>query len=86
MVDPGHGTAQQLFQQLSPHQVDAVFISHGHADHCADLNALLSRAPPSRDRAAAAADICTRSQHRRSVGLGWPDARRRLRTARVPSR
>ena len=31
----------RLFEFLAPDQVDAVFISHGHPDHCADLNPLL---------------------------------------------
>jgi ribonuclease BN (tRNA processing enzyme) len=31
----------RLLQQVTAVEVDAVFISHGHPDHCADLNPLL---------------------------------------------
>jgi ribonuclease BN (tRNA processing enzyme) len=37
LVDPGYAVAPLL----DPALVDAVFVSHGHPDHCADLNPLL---------------------------------------------
>lgn len=41
LIDPGYAVVPRLFRLVEPHQVDAVFISHGHPDHCADLNPLL---------------------------------------------
>jgi len=41
LVDPGYATLPRLLELLPADQVDAVFISHGHPDHCADLNPLL---------------------------------------------
>ena len=41
LVDVGYATVPRLFERVAPGQVDAVFISHGHPDHCADLNPLL---------------------------------------------
>lgn len=41
LVDPGHGTFLELLKTVPASAVDAVFFSHGHADHCADLNPLL---------------------------------------------
>jgi ribonuclease BN (tRNA processing enzyme) len=41
LVDVGYATVPQLLQWGTADQVDAVFISHGHPDHCADLNPLL---------------------------------------------
>src|SRR5260370_19042527 len=41
LVDLGYATVPRLLQYLRPDQVDAVFISHGHPDHCADLNPFL---------------------------------------------
>lgn len=41
LVDPGHATLTELLKVISARAVDAVFVSHGHADHCADLNPLL---------------------------------------------
>jgi ribonuclease BN (tRNA processing enzyme) len=52
LVDVGYATVPRLLQRLGADQVDAVFISHGHPDHCADLNPLLRaralRADPGR--------------------------------------
>jgi ribonuclease BN (tRNA processing enzyme) len=31
----------RLLEHVPASQLDAVFISHGHPDHCADLNPLL---------------------------------------------
>ncbi len=41
LIDVGYATVPRLLQHVSADQVDAVFISHGHPDHCADLNPLL---------------------------------------------
>ncbi|WBB68438.1 MBL fold metallo-hydrolase [Micromonospora sp. WMMD812] len=41
LVDCGYATVPRLLAHLSVDDVDAVFISHGHPDHCADLNPLL---------------------------------------------
>jgi ribonuclease BN (tRNA processing enzyme) len=51
VLDLGYATMPRLLQLCSADQVDAVFISHGHPDHCADLNPLL-RARALRDDAA----------------------------------
>jgi ribonuclease BN (tRNA processing enzyme) len=48
LVDPGYATVPRLLERAAPDQVDAVFVSHGHPDHCADLNPLL-RARAMRD-------------------------------------
>jgi ribonuclease BN (tRNA processing enzyme) len=39
LIDPGYGTMPRL--PVAPDSIDAVLISHGHPDHCADLNPLL---------------------------------------------
>jgi ribonuclease BN (tRNA processing enzyme) len=41
LVDLGYATVPRLLERVPADQVDAVFISHGHPDHCADLNPLL---------------------------------------------
>jgi ribonuclease BN (tRNA processing enzyme) len=41
LIDPGYATLPRLLAQMDADQVDAVLISHGHPDHCADLNPLL---------------------------------------------
>ena len=41
LVDLGYATVPRLLERVTEEQVDAVFISHGHPDHCADLNPLL---------------------------------------------
>lgn len=41
LVDPGYGTLTALLARIGGAGVDAVFVSHAHADHCADLNPLL---------------------------------------------
>jgi ribonuclease BN (tRNA processing enzyme) len=41
LIDPGYATFPRLLDHYSPDLVDAVLISHGHPDHCADLNPLL---------------------------------------------
>jgi ribonuclease BN (tRNA processing enzyme) len=41
LVDLGYATVPRLLERVAADQVDAVYISHGHPDHCADLNPLL---------------------------------------------
>jgi ribonuclease BN (tRNA processing enzyme) len=40
LLDPGYGVATALSRTDAP-RFDAVLVSHGHPDHCADLNPLL---------------------------------------------
>jgi ribonuclease BN (tRNA processing enzyme) len=40
-IDPGYATLPRLLEVLDAADVDAVLVSHGHPDHCADLNPLL---------------------------------------------
>ncbi len=50
VVDPGYATIQRLLALVDAADVDAVWVSHGHPDHCADLQPLLRarafQAPP----------------------------------------
>jgi ribonuclease BN (tRNA processing enzyme) len=41
LVDAGYATLPRLLHLVSAADLDAVYISHGHPDHCADLNPLL---------------------------------------------
>ncbi|GAA4024019.1 MULTISPECIES: MBL fold metallo-hydrolase [Streptomyces] len=41
LVDPGYATLPRLLLHTTVDAVDAVLVSHGHPDHCADLNPLL---------------------------------------------
>ncbi|MEO6084116.1 MAG: MBL fold metallo-hydrolase [Umezawaea sp.] len=41
VLDPGYATLPRLLETTAAEQVDAVLVSHGHPDHCADLNPLL---------------------------------------------
>jgi ribonuclease BN (tRNA processing enzyme) len=41
LLDPGYATVPRLLEWVTADQLDAVFVSHGHPDHCADLNPLL---------------------------------------------
>ena len=41
LIDPGYAVVPRLLQVIDADEVDAVLISHGHPDHCADLNPLL---------------------------------------------
>lgn len=41
LVDPGYGSAAALLRHCPANELDAVYVSHGHPDHCADLNPLL---------------------------------------------
>jgi ribonuclease BN (tRNA processing enzyme) len=41
LVDPGYAIVPRLLERIGAADVDAVLVSHGHPDHCADLNPLL---------------------------------------------
>ncbi|MFF0007476.1 MBL fold metallo-hydrolase [Streptomyces tibetensis] len=41
LIDPGYATLPRLLEHSTVDSIDAVLISHGHPDHCADLNPLL---------------------------------------------
>jgi ribonuclease BN (tRNA processing enzyme) len=51
LIDPGYAVLPRLLESTAAEEVDAVLVSHGHPDHCADLNPLLraralGEAPP----------------------------------------
>ncbi|QVQ54415.1 MBL fold metallo-hydrolase [Spiractinospora alimapuensis] len=53
LIDPGFGSLGHLLGHTRAEDVDAVLVSHGHPDHCADINPLLrartlSTSPPDR--------------------------------------
>jgi ribonuclease BN (tRNA processing enzyme) len=56
LIDPGHATVPMLLRARSATDVDAVVVTHGHPDHCVDVNALL-RARAFGDRPATALPI-----------------------------
>jgi ribonuclease BN (tRNA processing enzyme) len=41
LIDPGYAVLPRLLRHMDAEEVDAVLVSHGHPDHCADLNPLL---------------------------------------------
>ena len=41
LVDPGYATTPVLLGHVDAAAIDAVLVTHGHPDHCADLNPLL---------------------------------------------
>jgi ribonuclease BN (tRNA processing enzyme) len=41
VLDLGYATMPRLLEHVAAQQIDAVIFSHGHPDHCADLNPLL---------------------------------------------
>jgi ribonuclease BN (tRNA processing enzyme) len=56
LIDPGYATVPQLMRVTDAMTLDAVLVSHGHPDHCADLNPLL-RARALRDDPAPALPV-----------------------------
>jgi ribonuclease BN (tRNA processing enzyme) len=53
LVDAGYATLPRLLRSTAAERLDAVLISHGHPDHCADLNPLLRARALSADPPAA---------------------------------
>jgi len=41
LLDPGFAVLPRLLGHIAAGEVDAVYVTHGHPDHCADLNPLL---------------------------------------------
>jgi ribonuclease BN (tRNA processing enzyme) len=41
LIDPGYAIVPRLLERIDATDVDAVLVSHGHPDHCADLHPLL---------------------------------------------
>jgi ribonuclease BN (tRNA processing enzyme) len=41
LIDPGHAVLPRLLEEVGAEAIDAVVVTHGHPDHCADLNPLL---------------------------------------------
>ncbi len=41
LLDPGYAVLPRLLAVLDAAEIDAVAVSHGHPDHCADVNPLL---------------------------------------------
>lgn len=41
LIDPGYSSFGQLLGHTRAEDIDAVLVSHGHPDHCADINPLL---------------------------------------------
>jgi ribonuclease BN (tRNA processing enzyme) len=41
LIDPGYATLPPLLTHVGLGDIDAVLVSHGHPDHCADLHPLL---------------------------------------------
>lgn len=56
LIDPGYAVLPRLLQITDATGLDAVLVSHGHPDHCADLNPLL-RARALRDDPAPALPV-----------------------------
>jgi ribonuclease BN (tRNA processing enzyme) len=56
LIDPGYAVLPGLLEIIPAEDLDAVLVSHGHPDHCADLNPLL-RARALRDDPPAALPV-----------------------------
>jgi ribonuclease BN (tRNA processing enzyme) len=53
LIDPGYAVVPRLLETVPAERIDAVIVSHGHPDHCADLNPLLRARAMSDDPPAA---------------------------------
>jgi ribonuclease BN (tRNA processing enzyme) len=53
LLDVGYAVFPELLRSTTAEQIDAVYISHGHPDHCADLNPLLRARALAEERPAA---------------------------------
>jgi len=56
LIDPGYATLPRLLEITPAERIDAVLVSHGHPDHCADLHPML-RARTLRDDPAPPLDV-----------------------------
>jgi ribonuclease BN (tRNA processing enzyme) len=56
LIDPGYAIVPRLLEITAADRIDAVLVSHGHPDHCADLHPLL-RARTLRDEPAPPLDV-----------------------------
>jgi ribonuclease BN (tRNA processing enzyme) len=56
LIDPGYAIVPRLLEITAAERIDAVLVSHGHPDHCADLHPLL-RARTLRDEPAPPLDV-----------------------------
>lgn len=52
LLDPGYGTVRELMRRMPVTALDAVYVSHRHPDHCADLNPLLRARAMTEDQVA----------------------------------
>jgi ribonuclease BN (tRNA processing enzyme) len=41
LIDPGYAVLPRLLEEMGAEEIDAVVVTHGHPDHCADVNPLL---------------------------------------------
>jgi ribonuclease BN (tRNA processing enzyme) len=41
LIDPGYAVLPRLLEAIGADAIDAVLVTHGHPDHCADVNPLL---------------------------------------------
>jgi ribonuclease BN (tRNA processing enzyme) len=53
LIDPGYAVLPRLLEQVRAEALNAVLVTHGHPDHCADLNPLLRARAMSDDPPAA---------------------------------
>ncbi|MGH1553312.1 MBL fold metallo-hydrolase [Streptomyces sp. L7] len=70
VIDLGYAALPRLLEHTAPHGVDAVLISHGHPDHCADLNPLLRARGSGRRPAARTTGLCPTPGSRRGPRPG----------------
>ena len=72
LIDPGYSILPRLLEVTGAHLIDAVLVSHGHPDHCADLHPLL-RARALRDDPPAPLPVYTLPNAiDRVLALDWP--------------